>query len=40
MEGLSPYVLFGNTLDMGMRADRRWTGGRNVDRLSIIGQCW
>ena len=37
---LSSYVLFGNTLDMGMWADRRWTDGRNVDRSSIVGWCW
>ena len=40
MEGLSLYVLFDNTLDMGMWADQCWTGGRNVDHSLIVGWCW
>ena len=40
MEGLSPYMLLGNTLDMGMQADHHWTGGQNMDHSSIVGWCW
>ena len=39
MGALSPYVLFSNTLDMGMWADWHWTDSWNMEHSSMMGWC-